>query len=78
MIALNSGHQLALPAQRRTVRSDRLIARLMAWRLRRLQLFHGCPNAGEGAPARNRWSRRCRFADRKIAGLLVELGRTNG
>lgn len=68
--------QLTLPAPRSSVRTARLVARLMAWRLRRLQLFHGCPNAGEGDAARNAWNRKCRFADRKIAQCLRALGRT--
>lgn len=70
--------QLALPISRvelSRLRAARLIARLMAWRLRRLQLFHACPNAGAGDTARNAHNRKCRFADRKIAGLLAELGR---
>lgn len=50
------------------------IARLMAWRLRRLQLFHGCPPAAD-AKGRREWERKCQFADRKIDGLQAQLGR---
>lgn len=67
---------LTLPTPRTERRTLLLIARLQAWRLRRLQLFYGCPNAGEGDAARNAWSRKCRFADRKIAQCLRALGRT--
>lgn len=68
--------RLTLPMARTERRQLFLLLKLFAYRARYLQLFHACPNAGEGNAVRNKWNRKMRWSERRIVELSRALGRS--